>query len=45
MLCSYGYSEKDAIALADRYMDDLKKSFAKKEPVADLAIDIGYACG
>lgn len=45
MLCSYGYSEEDATALANKYINDLKKSFVEKEPVADLAIDIGYACG
>lgn len=45
MLCGYNYSEQGAISLVDRYMDDIKMSHNKKEPVADLAIDIGYGCG
>ena len=45
MLCSYRYTEDGAISLVNDYMDDIKKSFAEKEPVADLAIDIGYGCG
>lgn len=45
MLCSYNYQKEDALSLVDQYIDDIKESYAKKEPVEDLAIDIGYACG
>lgn len=45
MLCGYNYSEQSAISLVNHYMDDIKKSYGEKEPVADLATDIGYGCG
>ena len=45
MLCAYKYSEKDALSLVDQYLDDIRKSFIKKDPAGDIAIDIGYVCG
>ena len=45
MLCAYKYSEKDALSLVDQYLDDIKKSFIKKDSAGDIAIDIGYVCG
>ena len=45
MICEYNYSEELAISLVEFYRDYIEKSFAKKDPVADVAVDIGYACG
>ena len=45
MLCSYNYSQEYATWLVEKYMNDIKESFKKKEPVANVAIDIGYMCG
>ena len=45
MICEYNYSEERAISLVEFYRDYIEKSFAKKDPVADVAVDIGYACG
>ncbi|MBR3004710.1 MAG: hypothetical protein IKH67_06570 [Lachnospiraceae bacterium] len=45
MLCSYKYSEKRAKSLVNRRLAEIKRAYIRKDPVADIAIDIGYACG
>ena len=45
MLCEYKYSEEEAVALVLRFMGDIRISYKSKEPVANVALDIGYACG
>ena len=44
-VCSYEYSEEDAISLVDRCLLDVRMSYWGKEPVANVALNIGYACG
>ena len=45
MLCGYKYSETMAISLVDKHINYIRDSFAKREPVANIAVDIGYMCG
>ncbi len=45
MVCSYEYSEEDAISLVDHCLLDVRMSYWGKEPVANVALNIGYACG
>ena len=45
MLCSWHYLETDADRILRVYRDAIRENYAKQIPVADTALDIGYACG
>lgn len=44
-LSSWHYSENEAKELIERDKNYIKDCFKKKEPVADVAVDVGYSCG
>ena len=44
-ICAYRYTEECAQNLINRSRDFIKESYDNKEPVADVAIDVGYSCG
>lgn len=44
-LCSWHYSEDDAKELVEDEASYIEEAFEKKEPVSDIALDIGYSCG
>lgn len=44
-LSSWQYSENEAKELIERDKSYIKDCFKKKEPVADVAVDVGYNCG
>ena len=45
MKCGYQYTKESAESLVKDYARDIRGSYIDKEPVASLAIDIGYGCG
>lgn len=44
-LCDYRYPEEIAISRVDESIDYIREAYENREPVSDLAIDIGYCCG
>ena len=45
MLCSWHFSEEGAEIRIQQNVHFIEQAFLDKEPVADIALDIGYSCG
>ena len=39
------YTEEKARRLVERDAEFVKESYERKDPAADCAVDVGYACG
>lgn len=45
MHSSWNYSEKNAKSLVMHEMEYIKKSYKRRVPIADVAVEVGYGCG
>jgi len=45
MLCSWKYSAEMAAEIVEMYENFVEEAYEKQEPVADIALAIGYGCG
>ena len=45
MLCSWHYSRETALKTIEAAKALVRQTYDAQEPVADIAVDIGYSCG